>query len=57
MAVPWEKGLMKSIQLIWSHSSNWTSWERAISILANGKIDVEPAYLLQFSTARVEESL
>ena len=47
LSVPWEEALMKSVQLTWSHSSNWTSWERAISILAGGKIDVNP--LISFS--------
>lgn len=44
LSVPWEK----SVQLTWSHSSNWTSWERAISILAGGKINVDPLISYNF---------
>lgn len=42
VSVPWEKGLWKSVQLVWSHSSNWRSWERAIALMGSKKIDVKP---------------
>ncbi|UCD76988.1 MAG: alcohol dehydrogenase catalytic domain-containing protein [Desulfobacterales bacterium] len=56
LSVPWETGLMKSVQLTWSHSSNWTSWERAISILAGGKIDVSPLISYSFPLAEWEKA-
>jgi len=56
LSVPWETGLMKSVQLTWSHSSNWTSWERAISMLAGGKINVTPLISYSFPLREWEKA-
>jgi len=39
---PWDPALIKSIDLNFSASSNWTSWTRAISMLGNKKVNVDP---------------
>jgi L-iditol 2-dehydrogenase len=38
---PWRKALFKGAHIHMSISSNWTAWERAVSILANRKIAIE----------------
>jgi L-iditol 2-dehydrogenase len=38
LSVPWETGLRKAAHVIWSFSSNWSSWERAVSMLSCNKI-------------------
>lgn len=40
--LPWDLAIKKAARLICSFSSNWTSWERALSLLAGGKVNVDP---------------
>jgi L-iditol 2-dehydrogenase len=42
IALNWDVALKKAAHLIYSFSSNWTSWERTVSLLGSGKINVEP---------------
>ena len=42
IALPWDLAIRKAINLSCSFSSNWTSWERALSLLASGKVNVDP---------------
>ena len=39
LSVPWETGLRKAAHVTWSFSSNWSSWERAVSMLSSNKIE------------------
>ncbi len=39
---PWDAALLKAVDVNFSASSNWTSWTRALSILSNQKINVDP---------------
>jgi L-iditol 2-dehydrogenase len=41
LSVPWETGLRKAAHVTWSFSSNWSSWERAISMLSCNKIEAD----------------
>lgn len=40
--LPWDLAIKKAARLICSFSSNWTSWELALSLLAGGKVNVDP---------------
>lgn len=41
LSVPWETGLQKAAHVTWSFSSNWSSWERAVSMLSCNKIEAD----------------
>jgi L-iditol 2-dehydrogenase len=41
LSVPWETGLHKAAHVTWSFSSNWSSWERAVSMLGGNKIEAD----------------
>jgi L-iditol 2-dehydrogenase len=41
LSVPWETGLHKAAHVTWSFSSSYSSWERAVSMLSNGKIQAD----------------
>ena len=41
ISVPWETGLRKAAHVTWSFSSNWSSWERAVSMLSGNKIEAD----------------
>jgi L-iditol 2-dehydrogenase len=41
LSVPWETGLHKAAHVTWSYSSNWSSWERAVSMLNCHKIEAD----------------
>ena len=41
LSVPWETGLHKAACVTWSFSSNWSSWERAVSMLSGNKIEAD----------------
>jgi len=41
LSVPWETGLRKAAHVTWSFSSNWSSWERAVSMLSCNKIEAD----------------
>lgn len=41
ISVPWETGLRKAAHVTWSFSSNWSSWERAVSMLSGNKIHAD----------------
>ena len=51
IGIPWDTAIVKAVRLICSMSSNWTSWERALSLMASGKINADPVI-----TATVELS-
>jgi L-iditol 2-dehydrogenase len=38
---PWNAALLKAAEVIFSCSSNWTSWRRALSILSRNEINVD----------------
>jgi L-iditol 2-dehydrogenase len=40
--LPWDLAIKKAARLVCSFSSNWTSWERALSLMAGGKVKVDP---------------
>jgi L-iditol 2-dehydrogenase len=40
--LPWDLAIKKAARLVCSFSSNWTSWERALSLMAGGKVNVDP---------------
>jgi L-iditol 2-dehydrogenase len=42
VGIPWDTSIIKAVRLVCSMSSNWTSWERALSIMAGSKIDLDP---------------
>ena len=42
IGIPWDTAIVKAVRLICSMSSNWTSWERALSLMSSGKINVDP---------------
>ncbi len=42
IGIPWDTAIIKAVRLVCSMSSNWTSWERALSIMAGSKIDLDP---------------
>lgn len=42
MALPWDTMIKKAVNVICSFSSNWTSWERALSLMSGGKVNVDP---------------
>jgi L-iditol 2-dehydrogenase len=42
VCLPYDTALKKAAHLAWSLSSSWTSWERAVSLLGSGKLDVSP---------------
>lgn len=37
----WDKAIKKAVQLKYSFSSTWSSWERSLSILSNRKIETD----------------
>lgn len=42
IALNWDTAIKKAAHVIWSFSSNWTSWERTVALLGSGKIHVSP---------------
>lgn len=40
--IPWDGAMKKAARVSCSFSTNWTSWERALSMLATGTVNVEP---------------
>jgi L-iditol 2-dehydrogenase len=42
IGIPWDAAIVKAVRLICSMSSNWTSWERALSLMSSGKVNVDP---------------
>jgi len=41
VSIPWDAGIKKAVELKFSYSSSWTSWERALSIMATGKVNLD----------------
>lgn len=48
IAIPWNKGVMKEIGIFCSFSSSYTSWERALSLVSRGEVNVEPLITHKF---------
>jgi L-iditol 2-dehydrogenase len=46
--IPWDAAIKKAAKVICSFSSNWTSWERAISLMSSGKVKVDPLITATF---------
>lgn len=42
VSFPWDSALKKAAHLIFSFSSTWTSWERALSLISTGKVNLSP---------------
>ncbi|MHB9095760.1 MAG: zinc-dependent alcohol dehydrogenase [Eubacteriales bacterium] len=42
IAFPWDKAIFKDCQVVFSFSSNYMSWERALSMISRGKVQVGP---------------
>lgn len=42
IAFSWDKAVLKDCHLIFSFSSNYMSWERALSMISRGKVQVRP---------------
>ncbi len=53
---PWDGALLKAADVNFSASSNWTSWKRAISILANHKINMDPLITGTFPISEWKEA-
>jgi len=56
VAIPWDKAIVKAVRLICSMSSNWTSWERALSLMAGGKINVDPLITAAFELQQWQQA-
>jgi L-iditol 2-dehydrogenase len=56
VSVPWDTAIKKSVQVSCSYSSSFTSWERAVSLLETGKVDVAPLITHVLPLARWEEA-
>jgi L-iditol 2-dehydrogenase len=48
IGIPWDTAIIKAVRLICSMSSNWTSWERALSLMASDKINTDPVITTTF---------
>ena len=42
VSINYDTAVKKAVHLDWSMSSSWTSWEKAVSLLASGKVNVKP---------------
>lgn len=40
--MPWDAAMRKSAHVSFSYSSSWTSWERAVSLIETGKVNLDP---------------
>ncbi len=56
VAVPYDIPLKKSVTLSWSFSSSATAWDRALSLLGSGKIDVSPLVTASFPLREWEKA-
>ncbi|MDY7027245.1 MAG: alcohol dehydrogenase catalytic domain-containing protein [Spirochaetota bacterium] len=56
IAMPYDRALLKSVTLSWSMSTNWLSWERALSMLGNGKVDVKNLVTHTFQLEEYEKA-
>lgn len=54
--IPWNLGILKSIELILPFSSNYSSWEKAISLISSKKIDVAQIITHKFILADWEKA-
>ncbi len=54
--LPWDLAIQKAARLTCSFSSNWTSWERALSLMAGGKVNVAPLITASLPLAEWEEA-
>jgi L-iditol 2-dehydrogenase len=49
--LPWDLAIKKAARMVCSFSSNWTSWERALSLLGGGKVNVDPLITASYPLA------
>jgi L-iditol 2-dehydrogenase len=56
VSFPWDAALLKSVDVNFSASSNWTSWKRALSILSKEKINVDPLITSTLPLTQWEEA-
>ncbi len=42
LSFAWDAALKKAVHLTFSFSSTWTSWERALSMMSTGKVNLDP---------------
>lgn len=54
--VPWDTAIRKSLHVSCSYSSSWTSWERAVSLIESGKVNLDPLVTHVLPLARWEEA-
>jgi L-iditol 2-dehydrogenase len=56
IGIDMDKIVMKELKLVGVQSQRWTSWERALKLLAAGKIQLEPVVSGEFSLADWEKA-
>jgi L-iditol 2-dehydrogenase len=55
IAFPYDAGMSKAVEFIFNMSTSFTSWDRAIHLLASGKVDVKPLLTHRGGLDRWEE--
>lgn len=55
IALDWNLMMHKAARVICSFSSNWTSWERALSLMSSGKVNVDPIISASFPLDQWEQ--
>ncbi len=56
IAIPWDAALKKAANISFSYSSNFMAWERALSLMATGKVDPGPIITQRFPLAEWREA-
>ena len=41
VSIPYDRGIFKGIRFDFCFSSSWTSWEKTISLLSNGRLKLD----------------
>jgi L-iditol 2-dehydrogenase len=54
--LPWDLAIKKAARLVCSFSSNWTSWERALSLMAGRKVKIDPLISASYPLAEWQEA-
>lgn len=57
LTLDWDVGVFKEIDVRFSKSSSYMSWDRAISMVASGRVDVRPLITHKFPLAQWQEAL
>ena len=56
IGIPWDSAIIKAVRLICSMSSNWTSWERALSLMSSGKVNADPVITATYDLQNWQEA-